>query len=340
MSVTVTCPNCAMSLAAAEADVGKQGKCSRCGTVFTIEPPRTFAAPPPAAQFMPAAAAPVWADVPLGVIRVGDGLARGFSVLHSNLGVFVLIALCFLGITFAVAIAGQIPCLGFLVAIANAIFLQPALTCGFYRACLKQHDGTEATVGDLFAEFSQWTDILLLALATIGISIAACMPGLILVGAAVVPLIVAGAQNQPVPEPSLPVLIAGMVLFFVSALLVSMALMFAYPALVDRRKGAADALKTSWRLMTSNPLGTFGAMLLAALMGFLGVLACCVGILYAQPAIQCMFAAIYRTATPPRAWYDAWMGGPPTWSAPPAWPSGPAGPPAPLPTPPQGGAAP
>lgn len=326
MAFNIACPNCSMSLSATEADIGKQGKCSRCGTVFTIQMPQpTTPYQPP--QFQ---AAPAWSDVTPGVIRVGEGISRGFSVLHANLGVFILIALCFLGIAFGVAIAGQIPCLGAIISLANALLLQPALTCGFYRACLKQHDGVQAEVGDLFAEFSQWVDILLLALATLGISLLVMLPGLIVFGIGFIPIIVAAVQNRPVPSPNIPILVAGGVLLVICSVAVSMALMFSYPALVDRRKGVGDAIQTSWRLMSSNPLGAFGAMILGGLIAMGGVLACCVGLLYAVPAIQCMFAAIYRTAVPPHAWPQAvtMAAPPPTWPPPP-----PAGPASPLPPP-------
>lgn len=318
-----------MSLSATDADIGKQGKCSRCGTVFTIQMSQAFTAPATPYQPPQSQAAPEWSDVTPGVIRVGEGISRGFSVLHSNLGVFILIALCFMGIAFGVAIAGQIPCLGAIVTLGNALLLQPALTCGFYRACLKQHDGVPAEVGDLFGEFSQWVDILLLALATLGISLLVMLPGLIVLGIGFIPIIVAAVQNQPVPTPNIPILVAGGVLLVICSVVVSMALMFTYPALADRRKGVGDAIQTSWRLMSSNPLGAFGAMMLGSLIAIGGVLACCVGLLYAVPAIQCMIAAIYRTAVPPHAWPQAVTMAPP----PPTWQPPPAGPAVPLPPP-------
>lgn len=39
MAFNVVCPNCGMTLSATDADVGKQGKCSRCQALFTITPP-------------------------------------------------------------------------------------------------------------------------------------------------------------------------------------------------------------------------------------------------------------------------------------------------------------
>lgn len=41
MAFNIACPNCSMNLSATEADVGKQGKCSRYGTVFEIARPQS-----------------------------------------------------------------------------------------------------------------------------------------------------------------------------------------------------------------------------------------------------------------------------------------------------------
>ena len=326
-----------MSLSATEADIGKQGKCSRCGTVFTIQMPQ--AAAPIATPYQPPQlqAAPAWSDVTPGVIRVGEGISRGFSVLHSNLGVFILIALCFFGIVIGLEILGCLPCIGSIISLANFILVVPVLTCGFYRACLKQHDGAPAEVADLFAEFSHWVDILLLSLATIAIGVLVCLPGLIIFGIGFAPTLQGLIQSQqPPPPPNIPIFIAGFVILLICSIATQLALMFTFPALVDRRRGVGDALKTSWQLMTSNPFGALGAALLSGLIAFLGELACCVGLLYALPAVMCMFGAIYRTAMPPHTWPQA----PAAYAPPPTWQPPPAGPASPLPPPqPPGGTA-
>lgn len=46
VSFNIACPNCSMYLAVTEADIGKQGKCSRCGSVFEITPPASSPPPP------------------------------------------------------------------------------------------------------------------------------------------------------------------------------------------------------------------------------------------------------------------------------------------------------
>jgi hypothetical protein len=50
--------------------------------------------------------------------------------------------------------------------------------------------------------------------------------------------------------------------------------------------------------MKANPLGTFGTGFVGGLIGMLGVLACCVGLIYTIPAYFCIVAATYRTGMP------------------------------------------
>lgn len=323
MSFTIKCPNCSMDLSASEADVGKQGKCSRCGTVFTVDMPRAAvsAMAPPPIQYAGYTGTPMWSDVTPGVIRLGDGLSRTFTLLHSNLGTFVLITLCLIGISWAIGIITIVPCIGAFLSLASFFVVQPVLTCGFYRACLKQHDGAQAEVADLFGEFSLWIDCLLLVLVESVIIILALVPGGLIILMSFIPIIFQGKE-----QPNVPVLVAGAIILFICLIGAGLAFLFALPALVDRRKGFWDAIQTSWGLMTSNPIGSLGAALLAFLFSLAGTLACCVGVIYAMPAIQCLFASIYRTAMPPRAWLQ-----PPS---PAAWPIQPAGPASVLPGPP------
>jgi hypothetical protein len=279
-----------MNLAVSEEHIGQPGKCSRCGTVFPIQTPQSAQAQPVinSPRIQPRPGDP---DVQLGAIRVAAGIAEGFNLLHANLGNFILMSLCFLGIVILVSVFSAIPCVGFLIAISAGLVIYPGLMAGFYRACLKQHDGGQAEVGDLFAEFDQWLEYILLFLIQIVIAFAVWIPGSVLILLSLIPT---AQGNQPV----IPLLILGIVVLILCMILSALALVFVLPALVDRRRGIGDAISTSWRLMISNPIGLLGAVLLASLMGMLGTLLCCVGTIYTIPATFCMVAAIYRTSVP------------------------------------------
>jgi hypothetical protein len=279
-----------MSLAVAEEHIGQQGKCSRCGTVFTIQKPavaQPVTAPPRPVFSLPQA------DVAPGVIRVADGIGRGFDILHANLGNFILMGLTLLGLMLLVHFFSCInPCFGVFISIAGALVIYPALMAGFYRACLKQCDGGQAEVGDLFAEFDQWLDYILLFLVQMLIAFTVWIPGAVVIGLSLIPT----AQGN---RPIVPLLILGILILVVCVVASGLGLVFVLPALVDRRRGIGDAISTSWRLMLSNPIGLLGAVLLAGLLGTFGGLLCGIGLIYTIPATFCMFSAIYRTEMPP-----------------------------------------
>jgi hypothetical protein len=342
-----------MALSATESDVGKQGKCGRCQSVFAIQPPSAIPAPSTPYQPPLSQPGPTPSDATPGLIRVAEGISRGFSILHSNFGVFVLITLCLVGVIIGVQILGQIPCVGILIALAFAFVGQPALECGFYRACLRQLDGEQAEVGDLFAEWGQWADYLLLVLVQAGIGCGVLIPGGVLTFMGFIPLM----QNKP--EPNYQMLGLGMLCMFVSMAVIGFVFMFTLVSLVDRRRGFWDAIQTSWGLVTTNLIGALGAALFKFFVSLLpgamitgsivgvafmmirqqvngGLMAACgfsfcFGLLlslYLAPAMHCVFASIYRTASAPRTWTRV-----PTFGPPPTWqPSPPAAPT----TPPQG----
>jgi hypothetical protein len=330
-----------MALSATETDAGKQGKCSRCGSVFTIHLPPAISAPTPY-QPPPSQTGPMYTDVTLGVTRVGEGISRGFSILHANLGVFLLINLCFIGVILGVQILAQIPCVGILISLAFAFVGQPALECGFYRACLRQLDGEQAEVGDLFAEWGQWADYLLLVLVQAGIGCGVLLPGGVLTFMGFIPLM----QNKP--EPNYQMLGLGILCMVVSMAALGFVFMFTLVSLVDRRRGFWDAIQTSWRLVMSNLIGALGAAIFKFFVSLLpgamiagsiagaafmlirqqvngGLMAAsgiafCFGLLlsfYLMPLMHCVFASIYRTASTPRTWTRVPIfGPPPTWQPP------------------------
>jgi uncharacterized membrane protein len=228
-------------------------------------------------------------------------LSRAFTVLHNDLGTFVLITLVWGLLTVGIGILQQIPFLGLVVALVNAFVIGPALNGGMYRACLLEHDGSRAEVGTLFSQFELWVDFLLMILVQAAISIAVFLVPLVVIAVGGIPMIIQGANNRNFqPEGwQIALVIIGAVLIIPLAIFMAMAFAWAYVALIDRRRGFWDAITTSWNLMKGNPLGTFGTMFVSGLVGFCGVLACCVGLLYTVPAAFCIMAATYRTALAP-----------------------------------------
>lgn len=298
MSFTVSCPSCSLELSVPESAIGQQGQCPTCKTVFTIEQP--YAAPRAMSPSEPIHWSGAATAVTPGMIRFGDGMSNGFAVLHANLGTFVLITLVWGVLAFVIAILGNIPILGIVVALTNAFVIGPALQGGIYRAVLGQHDGHPAEVGQLFSQFSNWVDFLLLSLVQVAISLAAMIIPIVVLLIGGIPLLIAAINNQNFqPENwQIGLLVFGVALFIPVAIFLGMAFLWSIPALVDRRRGFWDAVQTSWSLTKGNPVGTFATMFVGGLITLVGVLLCCVGGLYSVPAMMCMVGATYRTAVP------------------------------------------
>lgn len=85
----------------------------------------------------------------------------------------------------------------------------------------------------------------------------------------------------------------GMVLLIVPGIILGLAWGMTVPLIVDRQMGAIDAMKESWRMMDGHKATVFLWGLLAALLVFVGLLACCVGAFLVGPIIQIAYAFIY-----------------------------------------------
>lgn len=138
--------------------------------------------------------------------------------------------------------------------------IQAYFAMGTWRYLLKTARGEPASVGDLFGPgpYGSMLGAMLLCLVGVAVGLALCIvPGFILA---------------------------------VGTLL--------YPGLImDRRLGAVESLKESWRLTTGHKGQIFVLMLFAFGVALAGWLACCVGIFVAIPIIQLAIAYLYLKLT-------------------------------------------
>lgn len=331
MSIVVSCPACGLKLSVTEEHLGRQGKCSGCGTVFAVEDPSRQAplaedavAGPPLEDATAVREEASWGDsagmehpyapprsfqeprvgappTTPGVMRIGDGLSHGFQVLHSNVGTFLLVGLVFCAIQFGLGIlqtAMQIvPPLWILCVLVSIVFPGPQLAAGLCHASFRQHDGANAEVGDLFAEFKNWGEIALLALVEFLITLA-----VILVPTVIMIVMLVGAMHggRREPDPGVLLVFLGILLIVVLiGIAISLAFFWAYPALIDRRGGFWDAIKTSVVLTKDNLGATLVTGLMWVLLAVAGVFTCFIGFIYFVPAMYCLLIGMYRTAMVP-----------------------------------------
>jgi len=82
------------------------------------------------------------------------------------------------------------------------------------------------------------------------------------------------------------------------SLFVEMFFMFAFPLVADRKMSGLDAVKLSFKAGRANMGGILGLMLLNALFGILGVLACIIGVYFYLPIAIASQAVAYRRVFP------------------------------------------
>jgi uncharacterized membrane protein len=82
------------------------------------------------------------------------------------------------------------------------------------------------------------------------------------------------------------------------SLVVEIFLLFAFPLVVDRKLSGLDAVKLSFRASKANLGGVIGLLLLNALLGFVGLLCCIVGLYFYMPVSFAVHLVAYRRVFP------------------------------------------
>jgi hypothetical protein len=141
------------------------------------------------------------------------------------------------------------------------------LTAGLYRLGTKQVRGEDITVGDIFSVTDVFGPLIIASIVTsIMLMVAACCC-------------------------ILPV-------FPVAALL-----MFTVPLIVDQRLDALAAVRASWAALKQDALMATLFFIVVSIVGSLGIIACCVGILVTFPIMIVSISILYRDfflpASPP-----------------------------------------
>lgn len=145
-----------------------------------------------------------------------------------------------------------------ILSIVVAAFLMP----GLYKMALKQIDGEEISVGDLFSGGPYFVNTVL---------------GLILMYIAI---------------------ILGFCALCVGAFVAMAGLAFTVPLIVDKNLSPVDALSQSWNALKGQILPMLLLIFVSGLCAGLGVLACCVGMLVTYPLIIVTPAVVYREFFP------------------------------------------
>lgn len=251
------------------------------------------------------------ANLPLKIRRVidegyefnlGDYISKGFNLIGRDLGGFIGFSLVFLLIYFA---AMFIPLVG---PLAFAV-ISPALMIGFAHVAHKHATGRPTTFNDFFRGFVKFGELFLTALLTGLLVIAFVMPGYIMMIAGVISVTGEGfITDSDMVDPadvfgamasvfSNGLVIAGLFLAVIPATYISV--VFSWSAyfvwFYDMR--AWDAMQASRKVIHKQFWWMLLFVLLAGIIGFMGLLLFGIGVIFTYPAMLCAQYAAFADAT-------------------------------------------
>lgn len=223
-----------------------------------------------------------------GAVKPIQCLSDGYEMLKGNYG-------SFLGVLI----------IGFLVIIAGSCIplspLMPPMMCGIYLCMFAMMNRQPFDSDTLFKGFEFFGQSFLASLfLTIPIFVLSFVMQIGLGGLSAVTNTLKETKN-PKPEEIFPILIgvfgfifAMYLLILAVALILGTITAFVYPLIVDRKLGAIDAFKLSFRAVMGNFFGVVGLMLLGQLIMIAGVFVFYIGALFVAPVIFAAWAIAYR----------------------------------------------
>ena len=223
--------------------------------------------------------------------------------------------LVMLGVTYAVAFAGQIVQVALLggggalagdlegaspfvaamtvgfsigLSLVNSL-VSGLLMLGFNRMAYDVLMGRAAALGRLFSQFRKFPTLLLQQIILWALI-------LIPVGLLVGTVVAAAAFARPDEDTAATIAIVAVLVLLVPLLWYVLGFFFAgYELAYDDSVGAWESIVRGWRLVSGARLSTFGVMILAGLLGMLGILACCIGIVASLSLAYTLLAGLFLT---------------------------------------------
>lgn len=227
-----------------------------------------------------------------GAINPGDCISGAWTLVTRKLGMYIG-----LGIVMMLMLG----CIPFL----NWILFGPVMG-GFYYLVLRDMRDEPADFGMLFKGFEKFLPLMLAGLVQIAPSILATIVQYTFDAARLFGTMSQGSGDVNFYQMRGDSLFAGItagVLIIVIALSLigivwSIALSFAVPLIMEHDLSVGDALVTSMKAAASNPGGLIVLIILEVLVGLLGIIAICVGLLVAIPVIYTANVFAYRMVFP------------------------------------------
>ncbi|MGD0745169.1 MAG: glycerophosphoryl diester phosphodiesterase membrane domain-containing protein [Verrucomicrobiota bacterium] len=232
-------------------------------------------------------------------LDIGGCIGSGWTLLKDNFSLLFVGVLIYFLIEGAIAGLGVIPIIGPLFSIAN-LFIAGPLMGGVFYIFIQAIRGGPAEIGDVFAGFRRAFLQLFL-----GYLVPALLGGLCLIPVGIVALFSvfpALAQHQPLPPPEsvLLTLVPVFLICLVPMVYLQISWSFTLPLIVDKQMDFWPAMKTSWKMVNKHWWLVFGLFVLVGLLNVVGVLLCCIGLLFTVPvgfgALMYAYETIFSAA--------------------------------------------
>jgi len=240
-------------------------------------------------------------------LDIGGCISRGWTLLKNNFGLLFVGVLIYFLIEGAIAGLGSVPIIGPLFSIANLFIVGP-LMGGVFYIFIQAIRGQPAEIGDVFAGFRRAFLQLFL-----GYLVPALLTGLCLIPFIIVLVIdivrVATTAHGGSPDPKmiiqvfetqLPLLLTVFLICVIPVVYLQINWLFTLPLIIDRQMDFWPAMKTSWKMVGKHWWLVFGLFVLVNLLNVVGVLLCCIGVLFTVPiglgALMYAYEIIFSSA--------------------------------------------
>jgi len=223
-------------------------------------------------------------------LDIGGCISRGWTLLKNNFGLLFVGVLIYMLIEGAIAGLGSIPLIGPLFSIANLFIVGPLMGGVFYIFIQAIRD-QPVEIGDVFAGFRRAFVQLFLGYLVPALLIGLCMIPLAVVLAIDILRMAATAHGaSPDPrmiiqmfETQLPLFLTVFLICLIPVVYLQVSWSFTLPLIIDKQMDFWTAMKTSWKMVGKHWWLVFGLFILVGLLNVVGVLLCCIGVLFTVP---------------------------------------------------------
>jgi len=222
-----------------------------------------------------------------GVIKPVECLKEGWALIKDQYWLFLGI------VVVGVLIGGAVP-----------IVLIGPMMVGIYLCYFRRMRGEPVEFGNLFKGFDYFAQGLIAALLQAIPMVIVIVPMYLIMVVVMMTSIPRGGGRMD-PDASFRFMFTffGFEAVFILVIIVvgiaiNVFFMFAFPLIADRGLSGWEAIKLSIKAGKANFGGILGLLLLNAAIGFLGVLACYVGVIFFMPVGLASYAVAYRRVFP------------------------------------------